>query len=107
MENAAYGAVPSGISIYNAQNVTIADLSVGAVYFHPIEMKGEAGAQQVHVYHDRLFDAGGQFVKSTPNPAGGGVNNSTVEYSVMEYTVAPPVTDHGGGSGYTNRADRH
>src|SRR4051794_14726997 len=44
MDNASYGSVPSGISVYNAQNVTIADLSIGGVYYHPIEIKGEAGA---------------------------------------------------------------
>src|SRR5262249_2377531 len=41
MDNANYGAVPMGISVYNAQNVTIADLSIGEVYYHPIELKGD------------------------------------------------------------------
>jgi hypothetical protein len=106
MENPYYGAVPSGISVYNAQNVMIADLSIGEVYYHPIELKGEAGADAIAIYHLRLFNAGEQFVKSTPGPDGG-VNDSTVEYSVLEYTDGPPVTDHGGGTGYTNGVDVH
>jgi hypothetical protein len=107
MDNANYGNVPFGFAVYNAQNVTITDLAVGAVYYDPIELQGNSGAQQVHLYHDHFFDAGEQFVKSNPNPAGGGVNNSTVEYCVLEYTNGPPVTDHGGGTGYTNGVDVH
>jgi hypothetical protein len=105
MDNANYGNVQSGISVYNAQGVTIADLSIGRVYFHPIELKGEAGASQVHIYHDRLFDAGEQFVKGTMPASGPGVSDSTVEYTVLEYTAGPPTTDHGGGIGYTNGVD--
>jgi hypothetical protein len=107
MENPDYGAVPMGISVWDAQRVTIANLSVGGVYYHPIELKGDAGASAITLYHDRLFDAGEQFVKADPNPAGGGVDDSTVKYSVLEYTHGPPATDHGGGTGYTNGVDVH
>jgi hypothetical protein len=107
MDNASYGNVPMGISVYNAQNVTIADLSIGKVYYDPIELKGDVGASQVQIYHTRLFDAGEQFIKADPNASGGGVNNSSVKYSLIEYTAGPPTTDHGGGVGYTNGIDVH
>jgi hypothetical protein len=107
MDNAGFGNVPMGISVYNAQGVTIADLSIGQVYYSPIELKGDAGASQVQVYHTRLFDAGEQFLKSNPGASVGGVNNSSVKYSLIEYTAGPPRTDHGGGVGYTNGIDVH
>jgi Ca2+-binding RTX toxin-like protein len=103
MENANYGNVPHGISIFNAQNVTLANFSIGEVWFHPLDFQGGAGAESVHVYHVRVFDGGEQLLKS--NPGSGGVDNSVVEYSVFEYTAGPPMTDHGGGTGYTNAID--
>jgi hypothetical protein len=107
MDNANYGNVPMGISVYNAQNVTIADLAIGGVYYHPIELKGDQGCSDVTVYHVHLFDAGEQFVKADPNPSGVGVSNSKVEYCLLEYLNGPPTTDHGGGVGYTNGVDVH
>ena len=66
-----------------------------------------AGASKVQVYHTRLFDAGEQFVKSNPGRSGVGVNDSSVKYSLIEYTAGTPKTDHGGGVGYTNGIDIH
>ena len=107
MDNSSYGNVPMGISVWNAQNVTIADLSIGRVYDDPIEIKGDAGANAVTIYHDRLYDAGEQFIKVDPPSSGVGTSNSAVEYSLIEYTNGPPTTDHGGGVGYTNGIDIH
>lgn len=107
MDNASYGNVPMGISVYNAQNVTIANLSIGDVYHHSIELKGEHGADAVSVHHVRLFDAGEQFLKAQPKAKGVGVSNSSVKYSVIEYTSGTPRTDHGGGTGYTQAIDVH
>lgn len=105
MDNSQYGFVQHGISVYDAQRVLIANLSVGEVYFFPIEMKGEAGASHVHVYHTRLFNAGMQFIR------GGsilqGADNGIVEYTVMEYTDGPPRTNHGSGVGFTQGVDTH
>jgi hypothetical protein len=105
MENAVNGAVPNGISIYDAQNVTIADLSVGEVYFHPIDIQAIQGAESVHLYHIRAFDGGEQLVKSSAG--GGGADFCTLEYSLLEYTGELPATDHGGGIGYTGGLHAH
>src|SRR5262249_34461669 len=102
MENSA---VSMGISVWNAQNVMIADLSIGEVYYHPIELKGEVGADQIDVYHVHLFNAGEQFIKVDPPPSAFAFTNSKLDYSVLEYTNGPPTTDHGGGTGYTNGVD--
>ncbi|MBX7135011.1 MAG: Ig-like domain-containing protein [Fimbriimonadaceae bacterium] len=107
MDNASYGNVPMGFAIFNAQNVTIANLSIGEVYSHPIQIKGESGANAINVYHVRLYDAGEQFVKVTPPASGVGTSDSSVKYSLIEYTNGTPRTDHGGGIGYTNGIDIH
>ncbi len=107
MDNANYGNVRMGISIWNAQNVTIADLSIGQVYYDPIEIQGPAGASAISIYHVHLFDAGEQFIKVDPPSSGVGVSNSSIEYSEIDYTIGPSTTDHGSGIGYTNAIDIH
>lgn len=98
-------AVPFGISVYNAQDVTIANLSVGGVYYHAIDLQGVQGAERVHLYHNRLFDAGEQIIKSSAG--GGGVDDCVLEYNLIEFTAGPSVLDHGGGTGYTGGLHAH
>ena len=94
--------VDIAIKVENAQDVQIANLSVGQVYYHPIQLQGEQGAERVHVYNVRLFDAGEQFLKSTYDPGSpDGVDGVTVEYSVFEYTTIGP------SDGYTQGIDVH
>lgn len=91
-----------GFKVGNAQNVQIANLSVGQTYFHPMQLHGELGAHRVHIYNVRLFDAGQQFIKGSFNPSNpNGVDEVTVEYSLIEYTVIGPM------SGYTQGIDAH
>ena len=44
-----------GISVWNAQNVTIADRQIGEVY-HPIELKEDAGVSKTRRSKRRTFD---------------------------------------------------
>ena len=37
------------IKVENAQDVRLADLSVGEAFWHPIQLQGEQGAERVHV----------------------------------------------------------
>jgi Ca2+-binding RTX toxin-like protein len=94
-----------GFSIYNAQDVTIANLSVGEVYYHAVDLQGGAGAERIHLYHCRFFDAGEQILKS--NSGGGGVDDSSIEYCLIEFTNGPSQIDHGGGTGYTGGIHAH
>jgi PKD repeat protein len=90
------------LKISNAQDVRIADLSIGEAYWHPIQLQGEAGADRIHVSNVRLFDAGQQFLKSTvDSQAPNGVDEVIVEYSLVEYTVIGPA------HGYTEGIDVH
>ncbi len=102
MDNRAIGM---GLSIYNAQDVTIANLSIGEVYYHAIQLQGSPGAERVRLYHNRLYDAGEQIIKS--NPGGNGVDNCVVEYNLVEYSTAPSTVDHGPGPGYTDGISAH
>ena len=47
--------IPMGISVWNAQNVTIADRQIGEVY-HPIELKEDAGVSKTRRSKRRTFD---------------------------------------------------
>ena len=99
MANASYGNVPYGIwTGGNVQGITIANLTIRDVYFHPIIFN--AGTQSPRVYNVRLNDAGQQFLKSNPDGAGGGVSNGIVEYSVIDYTTTAK-------DAYTNGVDVH
>lgn len=101
MSNGNYGNVPHGIWIGNARNVLIANLTIRDVYYHPIQLDPNAGAQAPHIYNVGMIDAGEQFVKSSARTSGtNGVNNGIVEYSVMEYTTTAR-------SNYTNGVDVH
>ena len=105
MEQANYGNVPHGIWT-NAEYLTVQNLTIRDVYFHPIQF--DANADSPFIYNVRLLDAGEQFIKgSSGGGLGTGVDNGVVEYTIMAYTQVPPSTDHGGGTGYTNGIDIH
>jgi hypothetical protein len=94
--------VPFGLQVFTATDVTIADLSIGNVYYHALAVQGEQGAQRVDAYHARLFDAGEQIVKGTP-----GGNDVTIEYSELYFTAGAINHPEGDppGSCYTNGID--
>jgi len=103
MDNADYGSVPHGIWS-DADNLTIANLTIRDVYYHTIIFN--FGAQSPLIYNVKLLNSGQQFIKSNPSGYGNGVDNGRVEYTIMEYPDAP--TNHSGSStGYTNGVDVH
>jgi hypothetical protein len=90
------------IKVENAQDVRIADLSVGEAFWHPIQLKGESGAERVHISNVRVFDSGEQFIKATVDFANpNGVDDVIVEGSLIEFTVIGPA------HGYTEGIDIH
>jgi hypothetical protein len=99
MNAAGDGGVPFGIWVGgNVRGVTIASLTIRDVYYHPIMLN--AGAQSPLIHNVRLVNAGQQFIKSSPDGAGGGVDNGIVEYSIIEY-------DATARDDYTNGVDVH
>jgi hypothetical protein len=94
------GAVDICVTGEDATDILIANLSIGEVFYHPIQVKGELGCDRVRLYNLRLFDAGEQFVKGTVDfAAPNGVDNGIVEYCLIEYTTVGP------DDGYTNGVD--
>jgi hypothetical protein len=95
----ADGSVPYGIWVGgNVRGMTIANLTIRDVFYHPIILN--AGTQSPLVHNVHLINAGQQFIKSNPNPAGGGVDNGIVEYSIIEYETTSR-------DAYTNGVDVH
>src|SRR5947208_3392557 len=82
----------------NVQGITIANLTIRDVYFHPIILN--AGVQSPLIHNVHLVNAGEQFIKSNPNPAGGGIDNGIVQYAVIEYETTSR-------DAYTNGVDVH
>jgi hypothetical protein len=85
--------VSIGFHIENAQDVVLSDLSLGEFSSNAILLRGEAGADRIHISNVRLFDVGQQFIRSTvsgqtPN----GVDDVVVVDSLIEYTDIGPAT---------------
>jgi hypothetical protein len=89
MSNSNYGNVPHLIAIYDANDVTIADLTLRDAYYHLVQVHGEDGPQRPRFYNLHLVDAGEQFIKGSTNPAQlprQYADEGTVECSLFEYT---------------------
>ncbi len=95
--------VPFGFQVFTATDVTIADLSIGNVYYHSVAIQGDQGAQRVRLYNGRFFDAGQQIIKAS----GGGSDDVVIEYSEVFYSVGAIVHPEGSppNSCYTNGID--
>ena len=100
MSNANNGGVVHGIWIGNAQRVLIANLTIRDVYYHPIQLDPNQGADAPRLYNLHLIDAGEQFIKVSAAADGTGVTGGLVEYCTMEYTTTAR-------SNYTNGVDVH
>jgi hypothetical protein len=91
------GRVGVALSV-SAPDVTIADLSVGEVGFHGIQVRGESGASRVLVHNVRVFDTGQQLLKGSIGTNGLRADAGVVACSTFEYTTHAP-------SDYTNGVD--
>jgi hypothetical protein len=99
MNAAGDGGVPFGIWVGgDVRGVTIADLTIRDLYYHPIILN--AGVHTPLIHNVRLVNAGQQFVKANPSSAGAGIDNGIVEYSTIEY-------DTTSRDDYTNGVDVH
>jgi hypothetical protein len=94
--------VPFGFQLFTATDVTIADLTVGQVYYQAVAVQGDQGAERLRLYHVRLFDAGQQIVKGIA-----GAHDVVIEFSEIFYTAGAVAHPEGSppGSCYTNGID--
>lgn len=99
MSNASYGNVPHVLAIYDASDVTIADLTLRDAYYHLIQVHGEDGPQRPRFHNLHLIDSGEQFIKGSTGGAGGPYSDGgVVACSRFEYTTRAR-------SDYTNAVD--
>ncbi len=82
----------------SAPRVTVADLTIGHVGFHGIQVRGERGASDVVIHNVHILDTGQQLIKGSTAPGGAPCRNGLVACSFLEYS------DHAPGD-YTNGVD--
>lgn len=101
------GTCPFGFFIGNATHVTIADLTVGEVAHHAVQLNPPniGAADGIRLYHCRFYDCGEQLIKgnflSGDDGLPAGVKNGIIEYCLLEYTSWGPE------DGYTEGIDLH
>jgi PKD repeat protein len=89
----ATSGVAIAVTVENAQDVRIANLSIGETAQHAIQLVGDSGADRVSIENVRLFDSGRQFLVSTVNAQNlNGVDDVAVEGSLIEYTAIGPAS---------------
>jgi hypothetical protein len=99
MSNPDYGNVPHVMAVFDATDVTVADLTLRDAYFHGIQIHGEDDADRVRLVRTRVLDNGEQQVKvSTAGSPGPYADDGVVECSVIGYTDRAR-------SAYTNGVD--
>ncbi|MFC1609948.1 hypothetical protein ACFL6C_03235 [Myxococcota bacterium] len=96
--------VEYGFQIFTASDVLIADLSIGSVYYHAIQISAAHGAARTRVYHTRLFDSGQQIIKGSGGGSGGG-DDVIIEYSELFLTQGAVNHPHAADSCYMNAID--
>lgn len=77
--------VPYGFHLFTSHDVTIANLSVGEVYYHAIGIDGPQGARNVRLYNIRAFDAGQQIIKGS----GVGATDVEVAHNLSDAAILP------------------
>ena len=90
-------AIGVALSI-SASRVTIADLTVGNVGYHGIQIRGENGVAHVVVHNVHIVDTGQQLLKGSLSANGLHAEDCVVACSLFEYTRHAP-------SDYTNGVD--
>ncbi len=90
----------------NADGFTIADLTIQAPRFHAIQVRGERGVSQTHIYNVHLLVAGQQFIKVSAGDGTRGkfADEGVVACSTIEYSTFSKGNDKTPPS-YTNGID--
>ena len=91
------GQVGVALSI-STQDVTIADLTIGYVGFHGIQVRGERGASRVMIHDVRIVDTGQQLIKGSTDGGALHADEGVVACSTLEYSDRAP-------GNYTNAVD--
>jgi Right handed beta helix region len=106
-EGMTEGRVGVAVSI-GTTDVTIADLTIGWVGYHGIQVRGESGASRFTMHNVRVADTGQQLLKGSTAGGPRFADDGLVACSTFEYTDAAPGdytngVDVLGGRGWTVR----
>ena len=82
----------------SAPEVTVADLTLGYVGYHAVQVRGEKGASKFVLHNCRLIDTGQQLLKGSFSETGHFADDCTVACSRFEYSATAP-------GDYTNGVD--
>lgn len=91
------GQVGVALSV-SAGDITIADLTIGYVGFHGVQVRGERGASRVMIHNVRIVDTGQQLIKGSTDGGTQHADEGVVACSTLEYSDHAP-------SNYTNAID--
>ncbi len=98
-----------GVAIsVSAADVTLADLTIGWVRYHGVQVRGERAASRITLHNVRIADTGQQLLKGSTASNGIHADDGLVACSLFEYTDHAP-TDYTdgidvlGGRGWTVR----
>jgi hypothetical protein len=80
------GGVPHVFEV-NASSVTIADMTLGEVANHAIQIHGENDRDNLFVHNVRIYDTGEQMIKGSVSGNGLASDNGVVDCSLFEYTA--------------------
>jgi len=89
LEGAGMSGAVTHIFLVRADRFTVADLTLGRVANHAIQVQGEHDADEILVHHVRIIDTGEQMLKVSYNTAAPSVTSDrgVVRCSLFEYTA--------------------
>jgi hypothetical protein len=82
----------------SAPGITVADVTIGYVGFHGIQIRGERGASRTIIHNVRIVDTGQQLIKGSTDGGSRHADDGLVACSSLEYSDHAP-------SDYTNGID--
>ena len=83
-----------------ADNITLADMTIGEVAFHPIQIHGERDVDDILIHNLRIYDGEQQFIKGSYDKNGAPEKWSDrviIEYTEFEYTAGHSRQRYTGG----------
>lgn len=94
-------------ALISASDTTIADITLGGAFYHPIHITGAAttNTSNIRIYNVKVIDPGQQAIKINPSPEGFYSDDGVVACSHLELTDAgrPHIKDNC----YTGGVDAH
>jgi len=87
MREEAYGEAPHVITVFDAEDVLLADLTLADAWWHDLHLAGRTGPRRTHLYNLHLLDSGEQLLKVNPgHDAVAYPDDGLIEFCRFEFT---------------------